>query len=167
VEIRVELFAFGGELLDTMPLECRQHRAFGHLDALDQRRETGIAGSPRLGRNCVERAAEIVGYRQHVASEVGDRVGTRVMHVARSAPTQIFHFGSHAQRAILQLFVFLHQAHDDLVVAFGAGRFGRDFRRRLFGLVHRRLFGRAFFFRMVAHRRFPSFGLKVAPDIEV
>ena len=86
------------------------------------------------------------------------------MHVARGAAAQVLHLGRNAQRAVLQLFVFLQQPHKRFIVAvdaafralgIGLGRLGFT-RARV-----RLLPGRSSPFPVISN------GLDFVPDIEV
>ena len=154
MEVGIELLAFGSKLLDPVPFQRRQHGALGQVNAFDQRLEARVPGRLGLGWYGVQRAAQIVRYRQHVAGEIRDRVGARVVHVARGAAAQVLHLGRDAQRAVLQLFIFLQQPNKRFIVAIDTA-----FRALGIGFGRLDFIGRAFVFCLVAHRRFPSFGL--------
>ena len=146
-----------------MALERAEHTARGDIDAFDQRLEPGIARRLGFGWNGIQRALEVVCHLKHIAREIGDRIGARILNVARGAAAQVLHFGSGAQRPVLKFLVFLQKPHQGFVVAFDTtfGAFGSVLR----GLD---LVGRAFVFCLVAHRVFHHLnGLEVAPDIEV
>lgn len=73
MEIRIELLADRLKLAHAMALQGREHRTLGHLDAFDQGRQAGIAASARFSRNGVQRAAQVIRHRQHVAGEACHR----------------------------------------------------------------------------------------------
>ena len=162
VEIRIELFAFRLKLLHAMTIERGQHRALGDIDTLDEGLEAGIAGSLGFSGDGVERAAQIVGHRQHVAREIGDRISAGVMYVARGAPAKVLHVRRNAQGAVLQFLVLLQKPDKSLVIAVDRsfGPFGSS----LGSLV---LVRRAFVFCVVAHHVRDPAMLEVMPRISM
>src|SRR5690606_27897646 len=150
-EIRVEFLAFGIEFLHAMPLQRRKHGALGDLDAFDKRLETSIVRSLGLGRDGIERTAQVIRDQKHVARKIGYAVGAGILNVARGATAQVFHVRGRAQRLVLQFLVFLEKPDQRLVVAFNS-----PFGALAFGFLRLVLVGRVFVLYIIAHRVFPS-----------
>ncbi len=64
-------------------------RPLGHLDAFDKDVQRRVAAVARFRRHRGDGPAEIVADDEHVAGEIGDRVGARVGDLALGAATEI------------------------------------------------------------------------------
>ncbi len=100
--VRVEALALRVDARDAVALQHVQKLALGDLDPVEEALQRRVLGGG-IGGNVLDRAAEVVADREHVAGEIGNGVTRRIGLLALGAAAKVLHVGERAQQAVAHI----------------------------------------------------------------
>ena len=128
MEVWVERLAQRFHLLDAATIERGEELAFRRFDA-DQKIFQRFVLLALLCRNCLDRAAQVVGDRHQILGEAADGVLRGVLPLALGAAADVLGLGQGTQKLVLEAGYFGFQRRDLL----SGGTFGALLSRRFSG----------------------------------